>query len=241
MNGLSITGFNEAMIVYLLAIASPTHPVPAACYYEGWAGRDDYRNGNSYYGIPLWVGPPMGGPLFFAHYSFIGFDPRNKHDRFCNYFDNNRNLSLIQRAYCIENPRRHKGYGALLWGLTSSLGPDGYHNGAIDNSDDGTIAPTASLSSMPYTPQESLATLKHLYHGYGKKLWGEFGFRDAFNLDRDWYANGYQAINQGPIITMIENHRSGLCWRMFMRNHEITPMLIAIGWESTTVLPVVPR
>jgi hypothetical protein len=223
------------MIAYLLAIASPTHPIPAECYDQGWAGLKSYAPGKEYYGFKQTVGRSMGGPLFFTHYSFLGFDPRNKRDRFCDYFANNRAITLIHRAYAIENPGRHEGYGELLWGLTPSVGPDGYHVCGPGKNDDGTIAPTAAISAMPYTPVESIACLKNLYRNYGKRLWGELGFKDAFNLDRDWYADGYLAIDQGPIIAMIENYRTGLCWRMFMANPEIAPMLKAIGWQSTMI------
>ena len=232
---LKIVGWNEAMIIYLLAIASPTHPIPADCYYQGWAGQPYYVHDKSYYGFKQSVGPPMGGPLFLTQYSFIGFDPRDKRDRFCNYFENNRNTTLIQRAYAIQNPGRHKGYSENLWGLTASMSPHKYHGSAPGERDNGTIAPTAALSAMPYAPAESLACLKNLYRNYGKRLWGEFGFKDAFNLDRNWYADGWLAIDQGPIIAMIENARTGLCWRMFMANPEIAPMLKAIGWQTTTL------
>jgi hypothetical protein len=224
--------FNECMITYLLAIASPTHPIPADCYCQGWCGEPPkgYVNGKEYYGYKQWVGWPKGGPLFFTHYSYLGFDPRNKRDKYCNYFENNRNISLINRAYCKENPGKHKGYSELCWGLTASDTPGGYtaHEPRNDN---GTIAPTAAICAMPYIPRESIATLKHFYHEYGDRLWGEFGFKDAFNLDKYWFAESYLAIDQGPIVCMIENYRSGLCWKMFMANPEIPKMLRAIGWK----------
>lgn len=225
--------FNECMIVYLLAIASPSHPIPADCYYEGWCGQPptEYVNGNIYYGYKQWVGWPKGGPLFFTHYSFLGFDPRGKRDKYCNYFENNRNISLINRAHCRENPNNHKGYSNLVWGLTASDTPGGYkaHEPRRDN---GTITPSAALSAMPYVPEESIATLKHFYYELGDRLWGEFGFRDAFNLDKNWFAESYLAIDQGPIVCMIENYRTGLCWNMFMSNPEIRVMLNKIGWKS---------
>ncbi len=230
---LAIGGrFNECMITYLLAIASPTHAIPPECYYEGWAASPQYATESSFFGIRQWVGRPTGGPLFFTHYSFLGFDPRNKRDRFCDYFENNRNISLIHRAYAIANPKGHQGYGPLVWGLTASDGPDRYTASAPDR-DTGTVAPTAALSAMPYTPEASIAALKYYYHTLGPRLWGEFGFHDAFNLDRDWFARSYLAIDQGPIVCMIENYRTGLCWRMFMANPEIAPMLKAIGWQTT--------
>ncbi|MGE5296460.1 MAG: glucoamylase family protein, partial [Solirubrobacterales bacterium] len=225
----AIQGYNECMITYLLAIASPTHPMPATSYRRGWAKAADYANANSYYGYRQWVGPEKGGPLFFTHYSHLGFDPRDKSDGFCNYFENSRNISLINRAYCIENPKKYAGYSEMVWGLTASFNPWGYSAHSPTN-DNGTIAPTAALSAMPYVPDESLATLKHLYHTYGKDLWGPFGFVDAFNLGENWFAPGYVAIDQGPILIMIENHRTRLCWNLFMSNPEIQPMLDAIGW-----------
>ena len=219
------------MITYLLAIASPTHPIPASCYYGGWAEPADYANGASYYGYRQWVGPEKGGPLFFTHYSHLGFDPRDKSDRYCNYFENSRNISLIHQAYCMENPRGYAGYGALAWGLTAGFDPWGY-NAHSPTNDNGTISPTAALSAMPYVPVESMATLKHFYHTYGHGLWGPFGFFDAFNPTEDWFAPGYVAIDQGPIVVMIENYRTQLCWNLFMANPEIQPMLDAIGWTS---------
>jgi len=227
----AVGGYNECMITYLLAIASPTHAIPASCYYNGWAKSAGYANGNTYYGYRQWVGPEKGGPLFFTHYSHLGFDPRNQSDSFCNYFDNSRNISLINRAYCLENPRGYAGYSALVWGLTASFNPWGYSAHSPTN-DNGTIAPTAALSAMPYVPTESLATLKYLYHTYGNDLWGPFGFFDAFNPTENWFAPGYVAIDQGPIVVMIENYRSQLCWDLFMANPEIQPMLDAIGWTS---------
>ena len=228
---LAIRGYNECMIVYLLAIASPTYPIPASCYDHGWAKSADYTNGNTYYGYKQWVGPEKGGPLFFTHYSFLGFDPRGKKDGYCDYFENSRNISRINRAYCTDNPRGYAGYSSLVWGLTASFNPWGYSAHSPTN-DNGTIAPTAALSAMPYVPNESLATLKHLYHTYGRDLWGPFGFVDAFNPTEKWFAPGYVAIDQGPIVVMMENYRTQLCWRLFMANPEIQPMLNAIGWTS---------
>lgn len=231
---LKITGFNEGMIAYLLAIASPTHPIPADCYWKGWAGSPRYTHHKEYYGLKQSVGGvPMGGPLFMNQYSFVGFDPRNKSDGICNYFHNARDTTLIHRAYCIENTGKHTGYGASFWGLTSSFAPARYQANAPGKRDDGTVAPTAALSSMPFTPKESMECLKTFYHLYGQQLWGEYGFRDAINPDQKWVSDKWVAIDQGPIIAMIENARSGLCWRLFMANPEIDPMLRAIGWKAS--------
>jgi hypothetical protein len=228
---LPVRGYNETMMVYLLAVASPTNAVPANLYEKGWAGGN-YENGRTYYNIKLPVGPNLGGPLFFAHYSFIGFDPRGIKDEYTNYFVQNRNHTLINRAYCIQNPRGFQGYGENCWGLTASDDPDGYlahePGGSRDN---GTITPTAALSSMPYTPEESIAALKHMYREHGKEMWGPMGFYDAYNLSRNWFADSYLAIDQGPIVCMIENYRTGLLWNYFMQNEEIQSALTAIGFE----------
>jgi hypothetical protein len=227
----AIYGYNECMITYLLAIASPTHPIPASCYYNGWTGGGWYKNGSRYYDYTQWVGE-FELPMFFTHYTHLGFDPRDKSDNYCNYFDNSRNIALIDHAYCIANPKGFTGYSDLVWGLTASWNPWGYGAQAPGAPDNGTITPTAALSSMPYTPTESIATLKHFYHTYGSSVWGPFGFVDAFNLGESWFAPGYIAIDQGPIIVMIENYRTQLCWDLFMANPEIAPMLESIGWAT---------
>jgi hypothetical protein len=227
-----LVGWNETMIAYLLGIASPTYPIPASLYHDGWAGESSYTNGNTFYGHKLFVGWNYGGPLFFAHYSFLGFDPRNKKDAYANYFINNRNHTLINRAYCIANPKSHPGYNENTWGLTASDNPFGYSAHEPYNNDNGTITPTAALSSFPYTPEESMGALKNFYRTYGKKLWGVYGFRDAFNIREDWFASSYLAIDQGPIIVMIENHRTQLLWNLFMSNPEIQPMLDSIGFTA---------
>ncbi len=230
-----IRGYNEALIVYLLAIASPTHPVNPSYWTSGWAGAG-YKNGNTWYGFKLYVGPNFGGPLFFAHYSFLGFDPRNIKDQFANYFDQNHNHTMINRSWCIANPLHHEGYGENCWGLTASDDPWGYLAHAPGaQTDNGTITPAAAIPSMPYTPTESIAALKHFYQVYGQNLWGEYGFYDAFNPGEDWFADSYLAIDQGPIIDMIENYRSGLLWSYFMTNPEISPALSAIGFEADPV------
>jgi exo beta-1,2-glucooligosaccharide sophorohydrolase (non-reducing end) len=227
---MPIKGFNETMIVYLLAIASPTHAVPASLYHIGWVGSN-YLNGNMFYDIQQFVGPDYGGPLFFTHYSYLGFDPRNKRDDYTNYFINNRNIALIHNKYCDANPGGHTGYSADTWGLTASDDPFvGYLAHEPQNNDNGTLSPTAALSSMPYTPEESMAAFKSFYNNYGEDLWGSFGFKDAFNPGINWTAGSFLAIDQGPIIIMVENYRSALLWDLFMANPEIQPMLDSIGF-----------
>ena len=238
-----LTGFNETMIVYLLAIASPTHGVAPELYYTGWAGQSDaariyrkgwsgtdagekYANGSTYNGVKLDVGVGSGGPLFFAHYSYLGFDPHALTDMYTNYFDNNRNMALLNRAYCVENPEKHKGYGADAWGLTASDGPTGYLPSAPDpEHDKGTITPTGALASFPYTPDASMAAFKHYYRDLGDRLWGIYGPIDAYNLDENWWSPIYMGLNQAPIVVMVENQRSGLIWKSFNSNPEIQSML----------------
>lgn len=240
---MPIYGFNECMIVYLLAIASPTHSVPASLWEDGWASQAYYENGKSFYGIPQYVGCDRGGPLFFTHYSFLGFDPRGIKDSHTNYYINNRNISLINRAWCIDNPGNHIGYSEDCWGLTASDDPlFGYmaHEPTTDR-DNGTITPTAALSAFPYTPAESMPALKHFYRVLGGDIVGALGFKDAFNQSQEWVAGSYIAIDQGPIIVMIENYRSGLLWENFMGNPEIQPMLNAIGFVTDTTTAIAPK
>ncbi len=228
----ALRGFNETHIVYLLAAASPTHPVPGSLYQTGWTGSN-YANPSIQYGQKVYCGPFGGGPMFFAHYSYLGFDPRYVKDATCNYFVRNRNHALIQHAYAVANPKQYEGYGTNCWGLTACDGPNGYSAHDIHpNSDEGTIAPTAALASMPYTKAESMAAMRHFYRELGEKLWGDYGFRDAFNLELGWYADSYLAIDQGPIVVMLENARTGLLWEKFMQNSEIQPALTALGFQE---------
>ncbi|MGB2668104.1 MAG: glucoamylase family protein [Candidatus Acidiferrum sp.] len=240
----NLIGFNEVMITYLLAIASPTHPVPPEMYYSGWASQsqraqeyregwsgskdgDHYGNGNTYFGIKLDVGVGTGGPLFFTHYSFLGFDPHALHDRYtASYFENNRNIALINRAYVIANPKHFAGYGPDAWGLTASDGPFGYVAYAPDAANDrGTLTLTGALASFPYTPEASTQAFKHYYRDLGGELWDIYGPRDAFNPGQNWVSPFYMGLNQAPIAVMIENYRSGVVWKSFMANPEIGEML----------------
>jgi hypothetical protein len=233
-----LIGWNETMIAYLLAIASPTHSVPASMYYSGWASQSDiavryrhwsqttegdrYANGKQYFGITLDVGEGTGGPLFFTHYSFMGFDPHALTDKYTNYFQNNRNIALINHAYCVTNQKHFAGYNDSCWGLTASDDPWGYHaHDPSDHADNGTITPTGALASFPYTPEASMKALKYFYFTLGAKLWSIYGFRDAFNESQNWVADIYMGLNQAPITVMIENHRTGLIWKLFMSNPEI--------------------
>jgi hypothetical protein len=225
-----VRGWNEALIVYVLAAASPTHSIPAEVYHQGWARNGNIRNGKSFYGIPLPLGEDLGGPLFFAHYSFLGLDPRNLSDLYADYFTQNVSHALINYEYCIDNPKDYTGYSADCWGLTASDIPGGYTASSPTN-DRGVIAPTAALSSFPYTPEESMDALKFFYYVLGDRMWGEFGFYDAFNLTSLWFASSYLAIDQGPIICMIENYRTGLLWDLFMANEDVRTGLDKLSFE----------
>jgi hypothetical protein len=226
-----VRGFNECLIMYVLAASGERYPVSSAVYHRGWAQSNFFKNGKEFFGIKLPLGFDYGGPLFFTHYSFLGLDPRALKDRYADYWEQNKNHTLINREYCISNPKKFKGYGANCWGLTASDTYNGYaaHSPTEDN---GTITPTAALSAFPYTPEYSMQAMKHFYFQLGDKIWSEYGFVDAFNETQNWYARSHLAIDQGPIIVMIENYRSGLLWRLFMSCLEVQNGLKKLGFES---------
>jgi len=227
----AIRGWNECLITYLLAACSPSHAIAARAYDYGFAAGRHYRNGKSYYDIELPLGVPYGGPLFFAHYSFCGLDPRGLKDRHADYWKQNVHHVRINRAHCIANPGGHKGYGSSCWGLTASDDPTGYMAHAPDN-DNGTISPTAALASVPYAPAEALQALRHFLTVFGGGAWGRYGFVDAFCESQNWCADTFLAIDQGPIVIMIENHRTGLLWRLFMGVPEVRAGLRKLGFSS---------
>jgi hypothetical protein len=226
---MQITGYNETLITYVVAAASTTHGISAATYHQGYARNGAIRNGNSYYGYMLPLGESYGGPLFFVHYSFLGLKPGNLVDAYANYWQQNVNQSMINRAYCMANPGGYIGYSSDCWGLTACDNPWGY-NAHSPTNDLGVIAPTAAISSLPYTPVQSMAAIRHFYYHLGNRLWGEYGFYDSFDIKEGWWANSTLAIDQGPIICMIENFRSGLLWNMFMQDPEIKTGLTKLGF-----------
>jgi hypothetical protein len=235
---MPIRGWHEALIVYILAAGSPTFPIQPQVYHQGWAQNGSMQNGRYFYNIKLPLGPNFGGPLFFSHYSFLGLDPRGLHDSYADYWEQNRAHSLINYQYCIANPNDFCHYSDKIWGLTASDDPEvGYQAHApydFSGRDNGTITPTAALSSMPYTPEESLRALHTFYYYLHDKLWGEYGFKDAFNPELNWYADSYLAIDQGPIVVMIENYRTGLLWDVFMRNQQVHIGLETLGFYYDT-------
>lgn len=227
---LAIRGWNECLITYVLAASSPTHAIDKKVYDAGWARNGAFKNGKSFYGITLPLGTDNGGPLFLSQYSFIGLNPHGLSDQYADYWEQNRSHSLINYNYCKANPKGYIGYGPDCWGLTASDGDNGYsaHSPANDR---GVIAPTAALSAFPYTPEESMNALHFFYYKMGDKLWKEYGFIDAFNMTAGWYDNQYIAIDQGPIICMIENYRTGMIWNLFMSIPEIQNGLQKFGFR----------
>ena len=229
---LPIKGWNESLITYVLAASSATHSIPKIVYDEGWASNGNMKNGNTYFDIKLPLGPNLGGPLFFAHYSFLGINPTNLTDVYANYLEQNKAHTLINYKYCINNQGGFNGYSSSVWGLTAS---DDNIKGYLAHSptnDDGVISPTAAISSIPYTPEESMTALKFYYYKMGDQIFKEYGFIDAFNLTDTWFANSFLAIDQGPQIIMIENYRTGLLWNLFMSSPEIKTGMIKLGFQS---------
>lgn len=251
--GHEVRGWNECLITYVLAAASPRYPIDSSVYHEGWAQSRSFLNGRTYYDVELPLGPPYGGPLFFSHYSFCGLDPRGLEDAYVDYWRQNTHHVQINLEHCVRNPGKHKGYGPSCWGLTASDDPGGYNvhapgegvcgcaSGDVSvqcckrhapDEDNGVIAPTAALSSFPYAPEAALRAMRYFYEALGDRLWGRFGFTDAFSEDADWFSNAYLAIDQGPIVAMIENHRTGLLWSLFMRDPDVQAGLRRLGFRS---------
>lgn len=233
----AVSGYNECLIMYILAASSPTHAVSAEVYHEGWAKDGQIKGEAAPYGLPLALkhngAEQYGGPLFWAHYSYLGLDPRGLKDQYADYWKENQHQALINYKWCVENKNQYRGYGPQSWGLTSSYSVKGYSGHAPGTKrDKGVIAPTAALSSMPYTPAESMAAMRYWYTEKKEQLFGIYGFYDAFSDTENWYPQRYLAIDQGPIVVMMENYRTGLLWRLFMSSPEIKEGLKKLGFES---------
>lgn len=233
---MPIKGFNECLMTYVLAASSPNekYKIKPSVYHKGWTNSEYFKNGKEFYGIKLPLGFDYGGPLFFSQYAFMALDPRGLKDTYADYWEQNRNHTLINRQHCILNPKKYKGYGENCWGLTASDTYNGYaaHSPTEDL---GTISPTAALSAFPYTPEYSMKALKHFYFDLGDKIWGQYGFIDGFNETQNWYAKSYLAIDQGPIVAMIENYRTGLLWNLFMSCPEVKQGLTNLGFTSPQI------
>lgn len=228
---VQVQGWCEALITYVLAASSNTSAIPKATYDDGWAQNGGMKNGNSYYGIQLPLGPAYGGPLFFAHYSFLGINPNMLTDAYANYWTQDTAHANINYNYCIANPHNYYGYSSSCWGLTASDIQNGYTASSPTN-DVGVIAPTAAISSLPYTPTQSMNALRFFYYTLGDKLWSQYGFIDAFDLNNVWFDKDCLAIDQGPEIVMIENYRSGLLWNLFMSCPEVQRGMLSLGFSS---------
>lgn len=229
-----VEGYNECLIMYILAASSPTYPIDPEPYHTGWARNGAIADDTTYLGYETELDHYAGneapvGPLFWAHYSYLGLNPKGLSDRYGDYWKLNRNHALIHYEYCIQNPEGHDGYGEKCWGLTSSYSIKGYA-GHRPGRDPGVISPTAALSSFPYTPEESMQFLRYLYFE-ADSLVGKYGPYDAFSHEHQWYTPRYLAIDQGPIPVMIENYRSGLLWDLFMSVPEVTVGLNKLGFS----------
>ena len=229
-----ISGWNEALIVYTLAASSPlpVNRIPAIVYRNGWARNGAMVNNNTYFGFQLPLGPALGGPLFLSQYSFLGINPNGLNDAYADYKKQVTNHTKINFEYCRSNPKGWYGYSNLCWGLTASDVPNGYNANEPGNNDIGVITPTAAISSIPFTPVESMNALKFFYYKLGDKLWGQYGFYDAFKLSDPWFASSNLAIDQGPIIVMIENYRTGLLWNLFTSAPEVKAGLLSLGFSA---------
>jgi hypothetical protein len=226
-----IQGWNESLITYVLAASSNTHSIPKSVYDSGFAQNGAIKNNNSYYGYTLPLGESYGGPLFFEHYSFLGIDPKALSDAYADYQTQTLNHTEINYEYCKANPKQYFGYSDSCWGLTASDIENGYTASSPTN-DVSVIAPTAAISSIPYSSAESMKALKFFYYVLGDKLWGEYGFKDAFSLQDLWFADSYLAIDEGPIIVMIENYRTALLWNLFTSCPEIKTGMTALGFSA---------
>ncbi len=233
----AVEGYNECLILYVLAASSPTFPVSPGAYHRGWARNGGINGETTAYGLTLGLkhngATEYGGPLFWSHYSFLGLDPRNLVDKYADYMEHNTNHALINWNWCVENPNNFKGDNTDCWGLTASYSVNGYSAHAPGGKTDlGVISPTAAISSIPYTPKQSIDALRYFYDHYGEKLFGQFGFYDAFSDQDEWYPQRYLAIDQGPEVVMIENYRSGLLWKLFMGCPKIKEGLGKLGFTS---------
>ncbi len=228
-----VGGYNECLIMYVLAASSPTHAVSADVYHKGWARNGDIISNEKYYGEDLILDyyehdtSPIG-PLFWAHYSYTGLNPKGLSDKYADYWKLLENHAKIHHKHSIENPHKYKGYGDSIWGLTSSYSVKGY-KGHRPDKDLGIISPTAALSSFPYTPKASMKMLKKLYKNHDSLI-GKYGPYDAFSFEHNWYTTRYLAIDQGPISVMIENYRSGMIWHLFMKNEDVQKGLDKLGF-----------
>ncbi len=236
----AVHGYNECMLLYIMGASSPTHSITKEVYDEGWAQNGAINKISSYKNDTLHLfmqgNPPHGGPLFWSHYSYLGLNPHNLKDKYADYWKELSTMAKINYQWCVDNPKHYIGYSDSSWGLTASYSVKGYAAHAPDEENDlGVISPTAAISSITYTPKQSLAAIRHWYENDNlrDKIWGQYGFYDAFSETAKWYPDHYLAIDQGPEVVMIENYRSGLLWRLFMSCAEVKSGLTKLGFESS--------
>jgi hypothetical protein len=232
-----VHGYNECLILYVLGASSPTHAISADAYNQGWAQNGAIRKISFYNNDTLHLrmqgNPPHGGPLFWAHYSYLGLNPHGLKDIYADYWKENSTQATINYKWCVDNPKKFVGYGKNSWGLTASYSVDGYAAHAPDMENDlGVISPTAAISSLPYTMPQSVAAIRHWYDDMYNKVFGKYGFYDAFSETANWFPQRYLAIDQGPEVVMIENYRSGLLWKLFMSCPEVKKGLLKLGFQS---------
>ncbi len=243
-------GYNEAMILYLLAIASPTHPIRA----ESWEAWTKSYQWGTYQGLEhVNFGPLFGHQYSQMYIDFRGIQDDYMKDKGIDYFENSRRATIANRLYCLKNPGGWEGYGENAWGLTACDGPGNETNGNPNVSfkgysargaarwyveDDGTLSPTAAGGSIPFAPEICIPVLMHM-KTLGDKVYGQYGFKDAYNLsipNRDgstgWYDPDYLGIDQGPILIQIENHQTGLVWDIMRRNEYIVEGLRKAGFHG---------
>ena len=229
-------GYSEAMILYLLGLGVPSNPVPPTAW-TAWTSGYSWQ---THYGYSFVNFPPLFGHQYsHCWVDFRGIADTYMQGRGITYFENSQRATLANRAYCIQNPGGFAGYSSTIWGLTACDGPAGYNaRGAPPGqNDDGTIAPTAAGGSIPFTPTESVEALQAMYTTYGSQLWGPYGFGDAFNPGASWFGSEVIGIDQGPIVLMIENYRTGRVWETFMKNPAIAAGLAAASFEPVTAVP----
>ena len=226
-----IRGWNECLITYVLAAAAPRYPIDPMVYHNGFASGPEFLNGQSYYGIELPLGPAFGGPLFFTHYSFCGLDPRGLKDRYADYWQQNLRHVAINRAHCIANPGNYQGYGESCWGLTASSDPEGYAAHAPDL-DNGTIAPTACSREPPLCAARGNEYIASFPRPARQQDLGALWPLRRILRAAELVQRVYLAIDQGPIVVMMENHRTGLMWKLFMGVPEVRTGLRKLGFSS---------
>lgn len=233
---MGVRGFNETMMCYILGIGSATHPIPVKSFFSGWMrGGRNFSHKQTHFGVTHDLGGGIGWPLFFAHYSHLGFDPNAVSHNGKTYFEHFTDATRVHRLYAQSRAEDFEGYGPL-WGLAASLNPDGYFASHPGQKDNGTIATTAALSSIPYLPEEVKGCMQVMYLDYGKELWGGYGFYNAINPSRDWLGARYIGIELGPIAPMIENYRSGLLWKLFMQSPEAQRAMKRLRENATTTV-----